>query len=451
MTLHNLTLYCLTCTLYLRIFIVTPAEYTFPTPTAVNGSSATGNCTSIPSSTSRALCTDPTSSILFNGHIPTLTGLDGDMWASQLLTMQITPSTDIFFVFRNTPGFTEVERVEIVMFNCPEWGIGVEMIQVFEQNVLVLTRVLSINVTSCDSLVRFCLPYRTTIPAFGLRFLSRDSDWVYLAEVTFFNRSDTCPPDTVISSPLPQPITSTDSQSFQHITLTPNTTGTAATEPRSMDTIVAVTVVIVLFFLLLLLVGVVVVVLVLWRCRHQHTAKEEASHSSQTHTHPVVSLCEETGQVQYVSQQQDTDPSNAYSSLTDQSGKDGAQSHKGNTEYAVLHPGEQPLQKKSSGKKEVNLAVCDPAGHQEEQSQEYSTLYHGEKPVQGASGTGDTSFYETVEQKYQVKTKCAKGKILERNMGVGFIASTFYILHKKITMCVYTGAWMVGVGGGWGV
>ena len=42
----------------------------------------------------------------------------------------------------------------------------------------------------------------------------------------------------------------------------------------------------------------VVVVLVLWRCRHQHRAKEEASHTnSLTHTHTVVSLCEETGQV----------------------------------------------------------------------------------------------------------------------------------------------------------
>ena len=420
----------------------------------MNGSSATGNCTSIPSSTSRALCTDPTSSILFDGHIPTLTGLNGDMWASQLLTMQITSSTDFFdffFDFRETPGFTEVERVEIVMFSCPEWGIGVETIQVFEQNVLVLTRVLSINVTSCDSLVRFCLPYRTTIPAFGLRFLSRDSNWVYLAEVTFFDRAGTCPPDTVISSPLPQPITSTDSQSF---TLKPNTTGTAATEPRSMDTIAAVTVVIVLFFLLLLLVGVVVVVLVLWRCRHQHTAKEEASHtSSQTHTHPVVSLCEETGQVQYVSEQQVTDTSNAYSSLTDQSGKEGAKSRKGNTgiqEYAVLHPGEQPIWKKSSGKKEVDLAVRDPAGHQEEQSQEYSTLYHGEKPIQGASGRGDTSFYDTVEQKHQVEMKCAKGEILQRNYGGGLYiyiayASTFYRFYTK-NFITNRYAWW-----GWGV
>ena len=64
-------------------------------------------------------------------------------------------------------------------------------------------------------------------------------------------------------------------------------------------------------------------VLVLWRCRHQHTAKEEASHtSSQTHTHPVVSLCEETGQVQYVSEQQDTDQDSLYSSIPPQVGQE---------------------------------------------------------------------------------------------------------------------------------
>ena len=65
---------------------------------------------------------------------------------------------------------------------------------------------------------------------------------------------------------------------------------------QGSSVITVVTIALVLL-LLLLLAGVVVVVLVLWRCRHQHTAKEEVSHtSSQTHTHPVVSLCEETGQ-----------------------------------------------------------------------------------------------------------------------------------------------------------
>ena len=339
--------------------------------------------------------------------MPILTGLDGDMWASQLLTLQTTAaasSTDITFDLRS-PTFSRVERIEVVMFNCPQWGVGVQTIQVFVQNSIELTFDVA-PITSCDSLVRVCLPYRirTSIPNFALRFLlSPDSDWVYLAEVTFWGNNSTCPPDIVITLPPTPPPTSLITGTSQELEPT-----TENTLPRSVDTTVIA--VVIVLIVLLLLVGVVVVVLVLWRCRHQHTAKEEASHtSSQTHTHPVVSLCEETGQVQYVSEQQVTDPSNAYSSLTDQSGKEGAKSRKGTEiqEYAVLHPGEQPLQKESSGKKEVNLAVHNPAGHQE-----YSTLYHGEKPVQGASETGDTCFYDSIEQKHQVTTKHAKGKIL---------------------------------------
>ena len=71
-------------------------------------------------------CTDPTSSVLFDGHIPTLTGLDGDMWASQLLTMSpLASTTEITFDFTGT---VRVDRVEVVMFNCPQWGIGVHNI-----------------------------------------------------------------------------------------------------------------------------------------------------------------------------------------------------------------------------------------------------------------------------------------------------------------------------------
>ena len=63
-----------------------------PPPTSVNGSSATGNSSNYTS----GACNDPASSVLFDGHIPTLTGLDGDMWASQLLTIQ-EPSVLILF------------------------------------------------------------------------------------------------------------------------------------------------------------------------------------------------------------------------------------------------------------------------------------------------------------------------------------------------------------------
>ena len=82
----------------------------------------------------------------------------------------------------------------------------------------------------------------------------------------------------------------------------------------------------------------VVVVLELWRCRHQHTAKEEASHtSSQTHTHPVVSLCEETGQVQYIIQV--TDQDSLYSSIPAQLGQERKEANKD----GILHTEEDEM------------------------------------------------------------------------------------------------------------
>ena len=54
---------------------VIPGRYTLSSPpTLVNGSSATGHC----SNYANGACNDPASSVLFDGHIPTLTGLDGD-------------------------------------------------------------------------------------------------------------------------------------------------------------------------------------------------------------------------------------------------------------------------------------------------------------------------------------------------------------------------------------
>ena len=127
--------------------------------------------------------------------------------------------------------------------------------------------------------------------------------------------------------------------------------------------------------LLLLLVGVVAVVLVLWRCRHQHTAKEEASHtSSQTHTHPVVSLCEETGQVKYVSQQQDS-PSHTYSSIQNPRESRGTEQ-----EYSTLYHGENQVQRKKKGAKQRQ--------EEETEMQEYSTVYHGDRPSQTRRGDG---------------------------------------------------------------
>ena len=74
----------------------------------MSGSSVTGHCSSVSSTRVRSTCTDPTSSVLFDGVIPTLTGLDGDMWASQLLTCTLQTTATRMRVlsdFTDTPGY----------------------------------------------------------------------------------------------------------------------------------------------------------------------------------------------------------------------------------------------------------------------------------------------------------------------------------------------------------
>ena len=105
------------------------------------------------------------------------------MWASQLLTLHTTTRncrTNITFDFRATPDFRRVEGVEVI-----------------------LVETVTPTISSCDSLVRVCLPARTTLPVLTLEFLlSPDSDWVHLAEMTFYNIDKTClsPPTTMESS-----------------------------------------------------------------------------------------------------------------------------------------------------------------------------------------------------------------------------------------------------------
>ena len=177
---------------------------------AVNGSSSIGKCSNFISSTTRQTCTTPTSSVLFDGNVPTLTGLDGDMWASQLFTINTTANTvEITFDFTTTPNYTGMERVEMVMFNCPEWGISVRFIQLFSATSRTGNRAFITSTfpttTSCDSLVRVCISgfVVSVRPVITLAFgLSSTSNWVHLAEVTFYaSNSSTCPPDTIITPP----------------------------------------------------------------------------------------------------------------------------------------------------------------------------------------------------------------------------------------------------------
>ena len=188
---------------------------------SVNGSSATGHCSSeIAYSIVASNCTTPTSSVLFDGVIPTLTGLDGDMWASQLLTLQRSGSrnyTAALFDFTDTPGYVGLSgRLDVVMFNCPERGISTSSIRVSTSSSPSVTptssTIVNVNITSCDSLVRVCAPITTIQPSITLEFvIGVTSDMVYLAEMTFYATSNdsTCPPDTIITTAPPDTIITT--------------------------------------------------------------------------------------------------------------------------------------------------------------------------------------------------------------------------------------------------
>ena len=172
---------------------------------SVNGSSATGLCSSITDDDNGiSTCQDPASSVLFDRNIPTLTGLDGDMWARQLFTTHGTPAT-ITFDFTETPGFVGVRRVEMVLFNCPQWEISVERITLSNGSRVIGTTTPTI--TSCDSLVRVCMPNletSTTERSLVLMIdLSNNNHWLHIAEVTFYADSPTCPPDVIITTPTP--------------------------------------------------------------------------------------------------------------------------------------------------------------------------------------------------------------------------------------------------------
>ena len=159
----------------------------------MNGSSIDGNCSRdhYVTSSSFRTCNLPTSSVLFDGNIPTLTGLDGDVWASQLLTIQKLAShhQDATIEFRFSPiRLHHAERIEVVAFNCPEWGSSFETVRVTdgsrEVGVFNVT-----NITSCYSLVRLCLPVATTSSRVILGFSPpHDYHWIHIAEVTFFYR-----------------------------------------------------------------------------------------------------------------------------------------------------------------------------------------------------------------------------------------------------------------------
>ena len=261
-----------------------------PPPTSVNGSSATGNC----SNYANGACNDPASSVLFDGHIPTLTGLDGDTWASQLLTIQ-EPGALILFDFTDTPNYTGVEAVEVVSFSCLEWGLTTRDINlaVNPSNLFVVAgQLINTDTRSCEHLVRYCIQGESVQRVLILQFnFISTKDWLHLAEVRFHINSSACPHDTIITPPpppttTPPPATTSPpslgttntSQSGNNTPKVPNNspqiTSTTSTNPESTDStgdelpnIILIAVPASVAFFLLLAVFTVAI-LIICKCKH---------------------------------------------------------------------------------------------------------------------------------------------------------------------------------------
>ena len=183
---------------------------------AANGSSATGGCSDTPNLDYYYTCATPNSSVLFDGVIPTLTALDGNTWAGQLLVLgRPIIEYGVFnlnFNFDNTL-YAGVGQVEVVLFNCPEWNIVVRQMTVevpctqsycnnYPNPHFEAVAIARPTLLSCDSLVRVCIPLDINSSEIRLSFVpyfySYYDSFVELAEVTFYSNHSHCPPFTAI-------------------------------------------------------------------------------------------------------------------------------------------------------------------------------------------------------------------------------------------------------------
>ena len=203
--------------MYINVFTAAPESYTLSSSeiVSVNGSTQDGHCNGATLvSPGMVVCPMPqTNSFLYDGVIPTLTGLDGSEWASGLLTLNTSAaSTRITFDFTNTSDYTGVASVRVVMFNCPQWGIGTSNIKILVPGVsstdIFLGDIIPAMLTSCDSLVSMCTTdISTSLHIISLEFtLADNSDLVYIAEVAFFsNTGRMCEPDAILNPPATPP------------------------------------------------------------------------------------------------------------------------------------------------------------------------------------------------------------------------------------------------------
>ena len=127
------------------------------------------------------------------------------MWASELLTLRRSNLTfPMVTYFTSQPESVRAGRIELVLFNCPEYGVSTDTIEmgVFpgtESVDLSTSTIITPSLTSCDTLVRVCAEFELARIDLAVLVFTGTSSWIHLAEVSFYNDSLACPPEAFVS------------------------------------------------------------------------------------------------------------------------------------------------------------------------------------------------------------------------------------------------------------
>ena len=199
---------------------------------SVNGSDINMGCTSPLVNDSDGVMVCMSQSYLVDGCSPAIDTSTSD-WASQLVTMIESRKID-GHVYRShvvlTFGFESivaVTSVEIDLFYCPEWNIGVPNIHIdlyagdedrglkfhVSSSTFRGSVKISSSQTSCTSLSTVLIPIQSLtfrskwhilMPSPSHSPVSNDIDWVHIGEIRFMGSSN--PPNTsTIALPTPTP------------------------------------------------------------------------------------------------------------------------------------------------------------------------------------------------------------------------------------------------------
>ena len=187
-----------------------PISHTLPREleSGLFGSPVNGGC-SLTSGTNNDIC-DGTS-VLNDGILPALSGVSSDpasQWASELFTMRRS-GTDRIVISVVLPSGRIHNRMELAVFNCPQWGIYAPQIIVELANVGNIVANVALPNVSCEHLLKFCVEFNTgvSIPNLILMFsYQNNSNFVFLGEVIFINipvQNSPCDPPQRITMRIP--------------------------------------------------------------------------------------------------------------------------------------------------------------------------------------------------------------------------------------------------------